>query len=276
MGERSGEAGGEGVRDDLWAWERERAKVAAKFDDDELREVIESVTWVNFEGHAYSDKDLQDLRKILRLSEDDWPDDVLHRHTDEVVALIGLALFVARKDTGKNNVKRLENKLLSPAQKFLSALENPEFQLEFLQPWTPMKFNEKDELASSVRDFVEKLNDHIVRIRQSSKKGQSWDSELKDQFLQYVDILCEFLNPEIEPKRSVNEGDEDHSQFGQCVYLLARTLKWGAEKGKDIKFDGAIRKYVNMWHAALLKTAQELENERYGLEGKKIDPFSSM
>lgn len=241
--------------------------MAANLSNTELRDIVESVTWENFHGHALSPKALEDFRKILRLSKSDWPDDTLHRHTDELVALIGLALFVARKETGKTKIKQLEGKLLRPAQKLLSALESEELQLEFLQPWSPMKSDLKDAFAGNIRDFIDKLNDHIGEIKHTSKKGQAWDSELKDQFVEYVDLLCEFLNPEIEPKRAVDNGAEDHSQFGKCVDLIAHPLRWGQKRGKDIKFHGAIRKYVDAWREALLKIARELQEGRFGREG---------
>lgn len=240
--------------------------MAAELSDTELRQIVENVTWENFNGHAYSSKSLRELRNLLRISEEKWPDKTLHRHTDEIVALIGPALFVARKDTGKDTVKQLEGKLLRPAEKFLSALESPDFQLQFWQPWSDMKSNIKDELAENMRDFIDKLNGHIAEIRHTSKKGQPWDSELKDQFVQYVDYLCEFLNPEIEPRRAADSGLEDHSNFGKCVYLLAHPLIWGAQKGRDIKFHGAIRKYVDWWRAAVIETKRKLKEERSGRE----------
>lgn len=216
------------------------------------------------DGHAYSSQDLFQLRRTLSLSEEEWPDAKLHEHTDALVVLIGRVMLVTREEGSKARLQRLDRKLLAPTGKFLDALQNDELAQEYLQDWLPLDETERQEIFEQVSAFKATVETHIAKIRKSGSKGKTWDSDLKDRFVTYVDWLCEFLNHEVEPKRVVDTGSEDHSQFGKCVYLLAQPLKWGTIQGSEIKFDGVIRKHVDEWRKALLKTAKELEEERYG------------
>lgn len=234
-------------------WEHERSKYLAALSDDELKFSVAQVVEHPFNGHAYNQDDLSDLRKILGLSDVDWPDELLHRHTDELAIFIGMPLQVARAETSKPYLALLQQKLLSPTNAFLGTLEDSELDCEYIQPWTPLKTINRQTLIDEVSKFKTTIEQHMAVISDSGQKGKSWDSELKDHFLRGVDYLCEYLNNHVEPKRKSDNGYEDHSQFGKCVILFARPIKWGSKQGSEITFDGAIRKYVDNYNAAIRK-----------------------
>lgn len=204
------------------------------------------------------------MRRILDLDEAEWPDHMLHEHTDGLVVLIGWSLLLTRQENSKARLQRLRRKLLNPTNKFLEALMNDDLGREYLQDRLPLSEVGRDALIEQVTAFKTTVERHIEAIENSSRKGKAWDSDLKDQFVTYVDWLCEFLNHDIEPKRAVDDGTEDHSQFGKCVYLLARPLKWREAQGSDVKFDGVIRKHVDEWRQAVRLTIEQLEAERDG------------
>jgi hypothetical protein len=225
--------------------------------------MVSLVVWETHDGHAYSPKDIQTLRDLLDLSKDQWPDAAIHRHTDEVAVLIGMALGVARPATGKAYVNLVRREMLRPAMTFLKALTNVEFEREYLQPWTPLRRLDRDQLIMQVQNYVEAVDDHIGQIAAASRKGKVWDSELKDQFVEYVDILCEYFDHDFEPARAMDLGHDDH-RFGEAVRLLASPLRWGNERGKDIHFDGAIRKRVDQWNEGLRQLDERLRKSRNG------------
>ncbi|NRG17571.1 hypothetical protein HPQ64_07710 [Rhizobiales bacterium] len=171
---------------------------------------------------------------------------------------------MTREEGSKARLQRLDRKLLAPTGKFLDALQNDELAHEYLQDLLPLDETERQEIVEQVSAFKTTVETHMAKIRKSGSKGKTWDSDLKDRFVTYVDWLCEFLNHDVEPKRAIDDGTEDHSQFGKCVYLLARPLKWGQMRGSEVKFDGIIRKHVDEWRQAVQLTIEQLEAERDG------------
>lgn len=225
--------------------------------------MVSLVVWETHGGHAYSPKDIRALRGLLHLSEEEWPDVAIHRHTDEVAVLIGMALGVARPATGKAYANLIHKQMREPAVMFLEALTSAELEREYLQPWTSLRKFDRGQLIGLVQAYVEAVNDHIEQIAAASRKGKAWDSELKYQFVGYVDILCEYFDHDFEPARAVDLGHDDH-RFGEAVRLLASPLRWGKERGKDIHFDGAIRRRVDEWNEGLRQLAQRLRKARDG------------
>lgn len=263
MGERADETDQAGLTDEeQWIWES--AKSYADTYVDSRNKFITHFIDSPSGDHAYDGQTLAQLRRLLDLDEAQFPDEVLHDHTDALVVLIGRALIVTKAETTKERLKRLRGKLLAPTEKFLAALQDEDLAREFLHDDLPLDEENREEVLGQVEAFKESVKAHMAQIKSRSRKGKSWDSEAKDRFVTYVDWLCEFLNPSLEPRRAVDAGSEDHSQFGKCVYLLAEPLKWGDKRGSEIKFDGAIRKHVDEWQVALRKTIQELEAERNG------------
>lgn len=263
MGERSGKTDQAELTDEEpWIWERAKS-YADTFGDTRVKFISRFIEQP--EGnHAYNKQTLNQLRRLLDLDDAQFPDEILHDHTDALVVLIGRALIVTKVETTKERLQNLHGKLLAPTEKFLAALQNDDLSREFLHDDLPLDEENREEVLGHVEAFKESVKAHMAQIKSRSRKGKSWDSEAKDRFVTYVDWLCEFLNPSLEPRRAVDAGSEDHSQFGKCVYLLAEPLKWGDKRGSEIKFDGAIRKHVDEWKEALRKTIQELEAERNG------------
>lgn len=263
MGERTDETDQAGLTDaESWIWERAKS-YADTYADSRIKFISRFIDQPDG-AHAYNRQTLNHLRRLLDLDEAQFPDEVLHEHTDALVVLIGRALIVTMAETTKERLQRLHGKLLAPTEKFLAALQNDDLAREFLHDDLPLDEEKREEILGHIKAFKASVEAHIAQIKSRSRKGKSWDSEAKDRFVTYVDWLCEFLNPSLEPRRAVDAGSEDHSQFGKCVYLLAEPLKWGDKRGSEIKFDGAIRKHVDEWKEAVRKTIQELEAERNG------------
>ncbi|MDO1580974.1 hypothetical protein [Rhizobium oryzicola] len=271
MGGSGGEADGE---DEPWTWER--AKAFADSCGELKARFINHFVSRPYNGHAYGPHDLAQLRRILSLDENAWPDTVLHEHTDTLVILTARAFVITPQEGAKIRLQRLNSKLLTPTRKLLMALQDEEFAREYVQDGSPLTEEDRQQLIESVTVFKANLEKHIAEIKDAGRRGKAWDSDLKDRFVTYVDWMCEFLDNNFEPKRAVDAGSEDHSHFGKCVYLLARPLKWSSDGIRPVGFDGAIRKHVDQWRSSIFRVAQELEDERNGRDGENPPPSSSM
>lgn len=200
------------------------------------------------DGHAYSTKELSEIRRILGTSKNKWPDRRLHRHTDELVLLIGFFIKNERRMPSHLRQREIKKRLISPSQKILEALQSDDFEKEFRQVWGSLRKVDTVKLEKILRKTVAAAEKHVELLKVGSQKGQLWDSQLKYRFLDLVAMLCEYINHDFEPTRNVQAGQEESSKFGHIVSILGIPL---FPPSKDLKFPifiGAQRKHIDNWN----------------------------
>lgn len=214
-----------------------------------MKNDLNHFVWKLEGDHALSAHDVQQFRKTLRADAKEWPDARLHRHTDELILLVGMSLGVVSRKRSKEQLLVLEPKLHVPVERLLRALKDPDLEAEYLQPWSQLCIEERNGLVVALEKFKENVEKHIAQIKGASAQGKRWDSELKDHFVTYVSMLCEYINHDFLPSRSVDEGKEGYSQFRDAVAILSKPLPWRENERDSVNFDHTIRMYMDRWNS---------------------------
>jgi hypothetical protein len=202
------------------------------------------------EGHVYTAKQIDQLRKLLGASEREWPDDKLFRETDLLAAMMGFHIARDPQKTISKRIADIQKNILIASEELLGRIEDKEYAVEFSFHWGGYAKFEPETLCKQLRQFIVKTNKHIESLRKESRRGRSWDSGLKDHFVDLVSMLCEYIDPNFEPHRNVQEGSENVSQFGGAIDLLGPTLFRHYRSNQKPQFHGAIRRAVDNWNYA--------------------------
>jgi len=91
-------------------WEDEPFRFIASFSAEEILELIALSAWEPVNSHAYSSKQLQSLRQVLRVNQANWPDDKLHLHTDALAILTGMSLHLVRREKSTESTVHIGTK----------------------------------------------------------------------------------------------------------------------------------------------------------------------
>jgi hypothetical protein len=237
-----------------WEWEYERSTATSALSDAELADFLTlSTTDQLHNGHLLSSKELFQFRKILKAKNEDWPDEKLHRHIDELAVNIGLRIKDERTFKAAQRHKEIENKFLPPARQIVGLLTNTETSKELRQPWGGFTaFDHEDYLAKTIT-FIEACEIHIAKIKSFSRSGKEWDSDLKVRFVELVSMLCEFINHDFEPTRKNQDKREELTAFSDVADMLGKPI-FG-----DADFVGAIRQLVDRWNSSKKELATQLQ-----------------
>jgi hypothetical protein len=208
-----------------------------------LTEILKTVCEINLKReHLLSERNLKQLRLILRADEKTWPDARLHRHVDEMAINIGLDRKIERQVPTVERIENLERLFIAPAKTLAATLADHEISKELHQSWGGFVGFEIKTFEKSIATFFAASHVHLKILKKSSKRGKVWDSELRDRFVELVSMLCEYVDPNFEPKRKSQEDREQNSSFRDVVRMLGQPI-FG-----DFEFDGAIRKLVDRWN----------------------------
>jgi hypothetical protein len=203
-----------------------------------------------------SGKDLSQFRKILKAKLENWPDEKLHRHVDELAVNIGLSLKDERKIKAAERRKEIKQRFLPPARRLVELLTHPETSKELRPPWGGFtEFDHEDYLAKTNK-FIEACELHIAKIKSFSRSGKEWDSDLKVRFVELVSMLCEFINHNFEPSRKNQAGLEEYTAFRDVVEMVGKPI-FG-----DADFVGAIRQLVDRWNSNKKELARHLKRRK--------------
>src|SRR5690348_3670533 len=121
-----------------WEWQRQRERISGNLTAEELQQKVELVVWDSNGGHAYPADTIGELRRVLRISQLDFPDRLLRRHTDELAVIVGLYLRLENRLTSAQQASLMERKLLKPAKTLAEALDDFSLAPEFTRRWSDL------------------------------------------------------------------------------------------------------------------------------------------
>jgi hypothetical protein len=231
-----------------YEWEYERARLFVSISDEDLKGYVrEAIAREPFDGHAYSESEIGELRDILKASSIEWPDHRLHRHTDEFAFYVGWWIRVERPNPPGERITQVKCQLLKPAKDLSDSISEHDLSREFMQPWGGYREFNIESFKKALEQFIGATNRHLQELKHTSKKGKSADSDLIRHFVYAVSMLCEVINKDFEPRRGTKRPSA--SKF----YKVA-TLLWPALFQGPPRLQGAIRKFVDRWNENLRRT----------------------
>ena len=191
--------------------------------------------------NAYTSQNLHDLRQILDIKLKQWPDEVLHRHTNVLAIVVGMSVKMERDLPPARRIADIDREFRLPAQKLLRSIRNRDRAKEFYQPWGAFREYNIAALDKALASFVARTNRHVKLLKTRSEKGKLPHSELKDHFIYHLACLSEYLKHDFEPSRN----DSEHKGFGELARILGAPLF-----GRGSTFNYAVRKHVDNWNWA--------------------------
>jgi hypothetical protein len=201
------------------------------------------------EGHAYSLRELRELRNILRMQDDRDSDiEQLQCESDKFAFLVGWQVQGERQLSGKKRLEDVRKKLFQPAQALLEALSNREFVKEFSVPWGGFRGFDHAKFKQDLQTAVAAAKAHVAAIEKQMARGRAWDYGLKRLHVYMTACFCEHFNHSFEPKRLNSSVKEERHMFQEAVELLAKPLF--ESTGRTSGFSSAIREHVDGWNDA--------------------------
>jgi hypothetical protein len=235
-------------RDDESEWEYISSTTAEWLSADELARVLRRSMMRDLQdGHAYSSKELRELRDILEMEGDEQSDIGKLRSESDIFAFwISVQVHFERRLS--RDVRKFHEKFLQPADTLLRSLNDQEFVDRFLAPSRDFKGFDHAKFKQELQTAVTCANGHVAAVKQRGGRGKAWDHDLKRLHVYLTACFCEYFNNAFEPKRLNSSVKEERHRFQEAVELLAKPLfKTG---GRGSGFTGAIREHVDQWNAA--------------------------
>jgi len=230
-----------------YEWEVEIPDDLTKLTDGEISELLVGVLASGEElkvGHAFSENEVGTLRDWTDIGEDQVPTEELHRCLDLFVLRVAWKrMRLVDKQTSKR-IADLNREIIKPLQRALKAIDQRDFQLEFVQDEMSFRPEHREELGSVLNKFLKAAKIHQAQLRESSKPGKSFDNELKYYHVHLTDVMLEFLGVKKSPSRI---SDDNKSWYFTVVGLLAGPV-FGRDRERD-GFTNLAREFVDNWNS---------------------------
>jgi hypothetical protein len=188
---------------------------------------------------------LKRIRTALQVTENNWPDERLHRLTDELAVVVGFRVRLTPKLPMRNRIAQIRKRFIKPALALASTLADKDFVKEFYLSPKPIVLNHFNKRLLKI---IRHIESHVKALGQQVQRGQSWDSTLKIFHVDVVSMLCEFINNDFEPSRNVQDNVEQSKGFRDVVHILGSALFERNDNDEHVSFDGAIRSLVDRWN----------------------------
>lgn len=244
--------------------ERREAEFFADVPDNIVAEALRDFFGSPPDGHAYSSKDIDEVRSILKLASDVWTDERIHHLTDRLALKFGYCLQTEPTETAKEHGRTLDSRLLNPARKLIAGFDDPEVKRIYGAPRTYMTQRAQRRVALAIKFLVSEIDGEKRVYRALTAQRKSRISDLKYAFVVDVSKLCETVDHRFRPSRQVNStrefrGKDEPTKLTEMVELLQRRFNWG----ESDSFKRPIRKCVDNWNASL-KAGRNPKKFRYG------------
>jgi hypothetical protein len=222
-----------------------------RFPAEHYPDVFSEILWTTHEGHAYSNDTVAEVRSILRLPADEWPDPEIHVRTDRLAMKVGFCAFAEPKHTAREHERLLQANIIGPATRLLQGLQNPEIEKVFLMPRSRLSYQAQKVSREMLEHLVQKAEQQQRFYAQLSERGKDPLSNLKYFYVAQVHKLCRAMDPSFRPTRSNSDGQMGFTKFTGMVDLLHTPFKWGKSETAKIAFDDVTRAFVRNWNANL-------------------------
>jgi hypothetical protein len=213
--------------------------------DEELAERVQvAIVRKPIDGHAYSKGEIAKLRKIFDdISSIDWPDHLLHRHTDEFALYVGWQIRREPTKPARERIREVTSQLCRPAESLLCAITKHDVSRELKLSWGGYRDFDIESFEQHLRQFINATDRHLQELKRTSRKGKPLDSDLKQLFVDTASMLCEVIDKNFEPQRGTKIAS---AKLEEVTNLLGPALFRG-----KMKYDGARRNLVDRWNKNL-------------------------
>ena len=173
--------------------------------------------------------------------------------------LVGLHIRMERQIEPAKRVLDINSRLVQPAETLLKTLRDADFSKEFTASWGGALGNvDTDPLIDVLENLLNQARQHIAKIKATGKRGKSWDSDLKDHFIDMVAILCEFIDRKFEPTAAVGPSSLPSILLRRSTAAMTRLSDGWSDAGERSPQIEKVR--LTPIHSALICACSVFEN----------------
>lgn len=189
-------------------------------------------------GHAFKPDEIDSIRTLGSIKA--VPEDQLRRTLDIFVLRVGWKRMRLIQKRPSERMDDFERQLIKPLRKALTSLKQRDIALEFIQDDMVLRPWHLDNMKERLATFLESADQHLSLIRDSSRSGKAFDTDLRRHHVNLADCMFEFLGcPDLPSRLS----DDANAWFLNSVRILAGPV-FGRREERD-GFSSLVRDHVD-------------------------------